>query len=374
MVDNIRSADEWFIVDDIDKIDSPALLVYAERAKENIRLLKSMVSNVSLLRPHVKTNKMAEVCSMMLQEDITQFKCATIAEAEMLAMTGAPDVLLAYQPVGPKAERFANLIKAYPTVYFSCLTDNETSAKHINNVAETHGIVINVFIDLNIGMNRTGIVPEKALPLVAFMLSLKNIKLVGLHGYDGHIRDTDTGIRQQKSDAGFQQVATLHQKVEEKYQHSLKIVMGGTPTFPTHARRQHVECSPGTFVFSDWGYKHSFPDEPFEYAALVITRVISIVDEHTICSDLGHKSVAAENPLPRVHFLNAPDVEPIGQSEEHLVLRVPDSAAYHIGDVLYGVPVHICPTVALYDKAYVVDNKKIAAEWKVVARKRSINF
>mgnify|MGYP003411669884 FL=1 len=374
MVDNIRSADEWYMVDGIDKIDSPALLVYAERAKENIRLVKSMVSNVSLLRPHVKTNKMAEVCSMMLQEGITQFKCATIAEAEMLAMTGAPDVLLAYQPVGPKAERFANLIKAYPTVYFSCLTDDETSAKHINNVAEAHGIVINVFIDLNIGMNRTGIVPEKALPLVAFMLSLKNIKLVGLHGYDGHIRDTDTTIRQQKSDAGFQQVAILHQKIEEKDQRSLKIVMGGTPTFPTHAHRQNVECSPGTFVFSDWGYKHSFPDEPFEFAALVITRVISIVDEHTICTDLGHKSVAAENPLPRVHFLNAPDVEPIGQSEEHLVLRTANAAQYQTGDILYGVPVHICPTVALYDKAYVVENKKIATEWNVVARKRSINF
>ena len=374
MVDNIRSADEWYMVDGIDKIDSPALLVYAERAKENIRLVKSMVSNVSILRPHVKTNKMAEVCSMMLQEGITKFKCATIAEAEMLAIAGAPDVLLAYQPVGPKAERFANLIKAYPSVYFSCLTDNETNAKHINNVAEAHGIVINVFIDLNIGMNRTGIVPEKALPLVAFMLSLKNIKLVGLHGYDGHIRDTDTTIRQQKSDAGFQQVAILHQKIEEKYQRSLKIVMGGTPTFPTHAHRQNVECSPGTFVFSDWGYKHSFPDEPFEFAALVITRVISIVDEHTICTDLGHKSVAAENPLPRVHFLNAPDVEPIGQSEEHLVLRTANAAQYQTGDILYGVPVHICPTVALYDKAYVVENKKIATEWNVVARKRSINF
>ena len=374
MVDNIRSADEWYMVDGIDKIDSPALLVYAERAKENIRLVKSMVSNVSILRPHVKTNKMAEVCSMMLQEGITKFKCATIAEAEMLAIAGAPDVLLAYQPVGPKAERFANLIKAYPSVYFACLTDNEASTKHINNVAEAHGIVINVFIDLNIGMNRTGIVPEKALPLVAFMLSLKNIKLVGLHGYDGHIRDTDTGIRQQKSDAGFQQVAILHQKIEEKYQRSLKIVMGGTPTFPTHAHRQNVECSPGTFVFSDWGYKHSFPDEPFEFAALVITRVISIVDEHTICTDLGHKSVAAENPLPRVHFLNAPDVEPIGQSEEHLVLRTANAAQYQTGDILYGVPVHICPTVALYDKAYVVENKKIATEWNVVARKRSINF
>lgn len=374
MMHTNHSANEWYAVDDANNIDSPALFVYKDRVKENIRLLKSMVNDVHILRPHVKTNKMAEVCSMMLEEGITKFKCATIAEAEMLATIGAPDVLLAYQPVGPKAERFANLIKAYPSVHFACLTDNEESAKHISKVAEVNGIVINVFIDLNIGMNRTGIVPEKALPLVAFILSLKNIKLVGLHGYDGHIRDSDTTIRQQKSDEGFGQVAILHQKIKETYKLSLKIVMGGTPTFPTHANRHNVECSPGTFVFSDWGYKHSFPDEPFEYGALVITRVISIVDKHTICTDLGHKSIAAENPLPRVHFLNAPDVMPTGQSEEHLVLRVANAAQYHPGDILYGIPVHICPTVALYDRAYVIENKKIATEWQVVARKRSISF
>jgi D-serine deaminase-like pyridoxal phosphate-dependent protein len=374
MNDLVRSTNAWYRVDDMDAIDSPALLLYKDRVKENIRLLKSMVNDVHILRPHVKTNKMAEVCSMMLEEGIAKFKCATIAEAEMLATVQAPDVLLAYQPVGPKAERLANLIKAYPAVHFACLTDNEATTKHINDVAEVNGIVINVFIDLNIGMNRTGIEPEKALPLAAFILSLRHIQLVGLHGYDGQIRDTDTTLRQQKSDVGFRRVAVLHQEIAEKYQLSLKIVMGGTPTFPTHAHRQHIECSPGTFVFTDWGYKQSFPDEPFEYAALVVTRVISIVDEHTICTDLGHKSVAAENPLPRVHFLNAPDAMPAGQSEEHLVLRVPDTSLYNMGDVLYGVPVHICPTVALYDKAYVVENKKIVTEWEVVARKRSINF
>ena len=370
----VRSTNEWYSVDDIDTIDSPALLVYKDRVKENIRLVKSMINDVRMLRPHVKTNKMREVCAMMLEEGITRFKCATIAEAEMLAIAGAPDVLLAYQPVGPKTERFANLIKAYPSVHFACLTDNEAGVKHINRIAGEQGIIMNVIIDLNIGMNRTGIVPEKTLPLAAFILSLKHVQLVGLHGYDGHIRDTDTTLRQQKSDEGYRRVAALHREIAEKYQRALKIVMGGTPTFPTHARREHVECSPGTFVFSDWGYKHAFPDEPFEYAALVITRVISIVDEHTICTDLGHKSVAAENPLPRVHFLNAPDAVPAGQSEEHLVLRVPDATPYHIGNVLYGVPVHICPTVALYDKAYVVENKKTVTYWEVVARKRSISF
>jgi len=115
------------------------------------------------------------------------------------------------------------------------------------------------------------------------------------------------------------------------------------------------------------------PDLPFIYAALVISRVISVVDDHHICIDLGHKSVAAENPLPRVHFLNAPEAEPVAQSEEHLVLEVADINAYPIGCVLYGVPVHICPTVALYDKAYVVRNHEAGETWNVVARNRCIN-
>jgi D-serine deaminase-like pyridoxal phosphate-dependent protein len=127
-------------------------------------------------------------------------------------------------------------------------------------------------------------------------------------------------------------------------------------------------------VYWDWGYKHQLPDEPFEYAALVATRVISIVDEQTITTDLGHKSIAAENPLPRVHFLNAPDVTPYAQSEEHLVVKVTDSSAFKVGDVLYGVPVHICPTVALYNKAVVVENNEAVTTWKVVARDRSLTL
>lgn len=374
MANSIDCSEQWYSVDDIDRIDSPALLLYRDRIAYNIQLALQLVSDVERLRPHVKTNKIAEVCQMMLAAGITKFKCATIAEAEMLASIKAPDILLAYQPVGPKTDRLANLIKAFPAQHFACLTDSVTGAGHINEIAAKHGIVIPVYIDLNVGMNRTGILPQESLPLVAHILTLKNLKLEGLHAYDGHIRDKDFTTRQQHSDAGFKEILTLKNQIEETYSTDIKLVAGGTPTFPTHANRQGVECSPGTFVFSDWGYKQGLPDEAFEYAALVITRIISIPNEHTVCVDLGHKSVAAEHPLPRVHFLNAPDAVPVSQSEEHLVLQVSNSKSYQLGEVLYGVPVHICPTVALYDKAYVVENKKCTTEWNVVARKRSIRF
>lgn len=311
---------------------------------------------------------------MMMDAGITKFKCATIAEAEMLAQTGAKDVLLAYQPVGPKMERLIKLTKAYPGTAFSCLIDNNEIALQLSDLCERGNIRLPVFIDVNNGMNRTGIATHKVMDLLQTIKSYKGIQVTGFHGYDGHLRDSDIAVRQAKSDEAFKSIATLWQQASSLFSYQLKIIMGGTPTFPTHVHREEVECSPGTFVFWDWGYKHILPDEPFEYAALLISRVISVIDEQTICTDLGHKSVAAENPLPRVHFLNAGDAVPVAQSEEHLVLQVPAGNKYKVGEVLYGVPVHICPTVALYDSAFTIEHNSMTGSWKVVGRNRSINI
>ena len=370
----INSMNDWYSINNISEIDSPALVIYPERIKQNIAAALGMVGDVNKLRPHVKTNKMAEVCQLMMDAGINKFKCATIAEAEMLAQVGAPDVLLAYQPVGPKMERMIKLVKTYPNTNFSCLIDNAVTALQLSDLCEQNSVQLPIYIDVNTGMNRTGITPQKVMDLLQQIKDYKGIHIAGLHGYDGHIRDSDITVRQAKSDEAFECITALAQQASSLFSYPLKLIMGGSPTFPTHAHRYGVECSPGTFVFWDWGYKHALPDEPFEYAALLITRVISVIDEQTVCTDLGHKSVAAENPLPRVHFFNAPDVTPIAQSEEHLVLKVQPGNHYKVGDVLYGVPVHICPTVALYDKAYVVEHHEMIEKWKVIGRNRSINI
>ena len=365
----------WYEIENISTIASPALVIYKERVHENIRQVIDMVNgDVARLRPHVKTNKMAEVCQLMMNAGICKFKCATIAEAEMLAMIAAPDVLLAYQPVGPNARRFIQLMLRYPATQFSCVVDNIRAAEQLSFHCIAADVTANIFIDLNTGMNRTGVLPSKALVLFEAIQLLPAIKVIGLHAYDGHIREQNLSLRQQQVEQGFNNVIILAETIEAIAHTRLKIVAGGSPTFPLHAKRTDVECSPGTFVFWDWGYRHSFPDEPFKYAALVIARVISVVDENTITIDLGHKSIAAENPLPRVHFLNVPEAVPVAQSEEHLVMKVSDSALFNIGDVMYGVPLHICPTVALYEKAMVAENHRITAEWKVVARDRMITI
>ncbi|HEY6505858.1 MAG TPA: alanine racemase, partial [Chitinophagaceae bacterium] len=116
--------ENWYSISNIDELDSPALVVFPKRVKHNIQLAISMVGDVKKLRPHVKTHKSGAVAQLMMQAGISRFKCATIAEAEMLAQCKAKDVLLAYQPLGPKLRRFVSLIQKYPATKFSCLTDN----------------------------------------------------------------------------------------------------------------------------------------------------------------------------------------------------------------------------------------------------------
>src|SRR5690606_32154722 len=148
------------------------------------------------------------------------------------------------------------------------------------------------------------------------------------------------------------------------------IVIGGSPSFPIYATYSDVECSPGTFILWDKGYADGLPDQPFLPAAVLLTRIVSMPDANRLCVDLGHKAVAAENPLDRrVYFLNAPDLKPVGQSEEHLVLEAPFGHSWKTGGVLYGLPYHICPTVALYDRPTVVQNIQALDTWPVAARK-----
>ena len=364
-------SEAWYEIENIDSLDSPLLVVFPERVKHNIQLAIGMIGDVTRLRPHIKTNKSPDVTKLMLRAGITKFKCATIAEAEMLAQSNAPDVLLAYQPLGPKLQRFVALIKKYPATKFSCLTDNIAAAEEQSSVFQTNALNVPVFIDLNVGMNRTGISPdEKATALAAHIGNLHGLTLIGLHAYDGHIRDIDYETKKQKCDEAFVAVEKLNEQLKLPV-----IIMGGSPAFSVHCKRKNIECSPGTFVYWDKGYSDLCPEQKFMTAAVLVTRVISLPAEHKVCTDLGHKSVAAENDIAkRVFFLNAEGLKPVGQSEEHLVLEANADQDFRVGDILYGLPYHVCPTVALYERVITIENGKATGEWRTISRDRKISI
>ena len=364
----------WFRIKNVERLDSPALIVHADRVARNIQTAISMIGEVSRLRPHVKTNKSGGAIKMLLDAGISKFKCATIAEAELLGRLAAKDVLLAYQPGGPKLNRFIQLIKKYPNTSFSCLTDNLSSAKEQSTAFSSSNLNVDVYIDINVGMNRTGIKPNKgALELYKFLGAAPGIKAAGLHVYDGHIRDVDLTARTLSCNAAFETVERLQAEIEADGLYIPNIIAGGSPSFPIHAQRKNVECSPGTFIYWDQGYVDGCPEQDFLPAAVLLTRVISVTSANGFTTDLGHKSVAAENEIgKRVSLLTEDELQVAGQSEEHLVVHSEKDHHYKVGDVLYGLPFHVCPTVALYERVHLVMDGTVTGEWFNEARDRRL--
>lgn len=358
-----------------EEFESPGLLVFPEVVDQNIDWAITQVGGKpERLRPHIKTHKTLEANKKMLEKGINKFKCATIAEAELLVISGAKDILLAMQPVGPNFSRFLKLINQFHEIKFSCLIDNIAYAKELNSKLKSHSQKIRVFMDINLGMNRTGIPLEKAYALAETIENLENLELIGIQAYDGHIRDTDFLERINHAKEDFIDFWTVKSKLDI-LKLNLEFILGGTPSFLIHAEKEEFTCSPGTFIFFDAGYSELFPENTLKPAVYVLSRIISIPNNTTLCLDLGHKAIASENPIyNRIRFLDNRIIELIGQSEEHGIVSVKNSSDFKIGDCFLGIPFHVCPTVALHQSLQVVANGKKIGEWLVRARDRKLTI
>jgi D-serine deaminase-like pyridoxal phosphate-dependent protein len=373
-----------YAIDDTSAIFSPALIFYRALIRRNITHALAIAGDASRLRPHVKTHKTREIVRMELEMAITKHKCATLAEAEMLADCGVPDVLLAYNMVGPNCRRFARLVKKYPGCSFSVLADDPGAARALSDALWAGGQSSNpsyqgvdVLIDVDTGQHRTGIAPgEEAVALYELINGLAGLRPGGIHVYDGHNHQDDPAERESAVTSQLRPVLELRAALEKKGLPVPRMVLGGTPTFPIYARMDipGTECAPGTCILHDHGYGTHFADMAgFTPAALLLTRVMSRPTPTRITLDLGYKAVASDPPAgKRCILLNVPDYQPVLQNEEHFVIETPAAGQFKPGDEVYAMPTHICPTCAMHQQAYIVTDGRVTGCWDIVARDRML--
>ncbi|MDE0637183.1 MAG: D-TA family PLP-dependent enzyme [Candidatus Poribacteria bacterium] len=368
--------DKKYRIQNVENIPSPALVVYLPLVQQNIEhAIATVDGDVSKLRPHVKTHKTAEIIQMEREAGILKHKCATLREAEMLAQNGIEDILIAYQMVGPNINRFLSLQQRYQSADFKVLVDHQEAVTALSTAAEKLGLSVKVMLDLDVGMQRTGIsVGEAAVEIYESIDQSDSLQAWGLHVYDGHIHDKDLTAREASCNQSLAQVEKMQDMLSAKRLAVPLIVMGGTPTFPIYAKTPGVEASPGTFVFHDYGYTTHYPDLGFTPAALLLSRVISIPTPNRITLDLGHKAIAADPDGVRGIILNIDNAEVDKQHEEHWAVNIPEDTPVQIGQEVYVCPTHICPCVALHPFYYVVDaDGYCQGTWEVTARNRSVS-
>lgn len=360
-----------YLIEETTSLPTPALLLFPEKVKRNIEIIKSHIHALENFRPHIKTIKSKELIQLLIDEGVQKFKCATLKEARLLGELEASDVLIAYPLVGYQIDDFMRIIEDFPATNFQCIVENINAVKQLDLKAKFKTAVVSVLIDVNLGMGRTGVEMNQLMDFVEELGQFSNIFVNGFHGYDGHIRETDLEKRTQIVKDTFEAFLIHFKKIEEIVARKLICVFGGSNTFPIYAQYPMVECSPGTFMLWDWGYHQTLPEQKFHFAAVILSTVISKPGHNTICLDLGYKAIAAENPIEqRLHIIHHENWQPVFQSEEHLVLRLPDAEwdQVDVGNRVYVIPYHICPTVAWYPYYHVITNKLLAEIWRIAPR------
>ena len=174
-----------FSIRDTDTILSPGLVIFRQALQHNLDEMIRQSGGVARLRPHCKTHKMAAVIKLQLERGITRHKCATFAEAEMLASCGVIDVVLAYPLVGPNLRRAVEFKMAYPLVNLRVIADHEQPVADLASAMKKANMVVDVLLDLDSGQQRTGLPPGgRAMALYQQISNSPGLRAGGLHLYD----------------------------------------------------------------------------------------------------------------------------------------------------------------------------------------------
>lgn len=355
---------------------TPALAIYEDFLDINIAAtLKLLHNRPERWRPHIKTAKLRSTVARLVAHGITSLKCATTLELLVAIEAGATDILVAYPCIGSRARRVLQIQAANPAIPISALIDDAAQ------LPVWRDSQVGLFIDVDPGMKRTGIDQQRIEEIVSLAKRIKQQKnrFRGLHYYEGQHRNSDLEQRKLAAFGGYRQLLEI---VEELCRNGLdveEVITSGTPALPCALAFLDFKkgvfkhtVSPGTVLYNDitslsqvpsaWGYRA---------AALVVTTVVSHPSSDTVTCDAGHKALACDAGVPNCSVLGRPELEPLHPSEEHLPLRIREGANRpQVGDVLYLIPRHVCPTINNFDDALLIRDARIRAVASVSARGR----
>ena len=267
------------------------------------------------------------------------------------------------------------IVDQFPDIRISVLAENEEQAR------QWQGSPVGIFLDINPGMNRTGIEQSHRDKVVRLVRGVRDagLEFRGLHYYDGQYGGLDEPERTAAAHAGYDCLLELVNEIGHSDVSIPEVITAGTPTFPCSLTYKALgdgefihRVSPGTIVYCDATSLAQLPsDYGYAPAALVLTRVVSRPHPSRVTCDAGHKSVSADAGVPTCVVVGHPELMPLAPSEEHLPLG--SRAAMRrpqVGETLYLLPRHVCPTVNNFDFALLVRNGQITSVEKVSARGR----
>jgi D-serine deaminase-like pyridoxal phosphate-dependent protein len=338
-------------------IETPALLLDLGAVERNIgRMAAFFAGRPCRLRPHVKTHKLPLIAKMQMEAGALGVTCATLKEAEAMADAGLPSILIANQIVTSGGiARLAELARRTEVIV---AVDDLGNARAISKRAREADAVVNVLVEVNVGLNRCGVPPGlPSVELAQRIGGLPHLVFRGVMGYEGglFIADADEKIaRCRQANERLTQTAELARKNGIPVE---IVSAGGSNTYQiTGSHPGITEVQPGSYVTMDIHNRELGVD--FEQAVYVLCTVVSAPEAGRVVTDAGLKAVSLDAGMPRI---TDDGVELFRLNEEHGHVRLTEGKKLAIGDTLRIIPSHGCTTIPLHASYVLMRNDRIEA-------------
>jgi len=356
------------------EIDTPALIIDLDAFEANLDLMAGlMAQHGTKLRAHAKTHKSPVIAHQQIARGAVGQCVQKVAEAEILAWGGVPDILISNEVVG--TDKIARLVALAKICRIAVCADDAGQVAALGQAAQAAGVVLRVLVEIDVGAGRCGVAPGPAAVALAQVIEAHPaLRFGGLQAYHGGAQHLRSYAERQASIGAT--IEATRRTVEQLRQVGLScdIVGGaGTGSFDLEAASGlFTEIQAGSYIFMDADYARNFdeagqPVSRFRHALFVLSTVMSAAQPNVAVLDAGHKAASIDSGFPTVW--QRPGVSYVGASDEHGSLRVADGADVPaVGEKLRLVPGHCDPTVDRYDWYVGVRRGRVECLWPVAAR------
>ena len=353
----------------IDDVDTPALIVDLDAFEANLDHMAALAAAAGVkLRPHAKTHKSPVIAHMQMARGAVGQCVQKVAEAEILAWGGVPDILVSNEVVSPR--KLARLAALTHFSRIAVCADDPRGIDLIEAAARDAGVRLTVLIEINVGSGRCGVEPgPEAVALAKRIAESPHLRFGGLQAYQGRAQHQRTPEERSASIAAAAQKTKGVVDDLKRAGLDCAIVGGaGTGTFGLEAASGvFTELQVGSYIFMDADYGRNDPPPPFRNSLFVLSTAMSVPRAGSVVVDAGHKAVAVDSGLPLVW--NRKGVSYIGAADEHGALSLSEDAEpIRLGERVMLVPGHCDPTVDRYDWYVGIRKNRVECLWPVSAR------
>jgi len=360
-------------------LNTPVLVLDIEKLDRNIATMQALAEAKGVaMRPHAKTHKSVDIGRRQIAAGAVGLCCAKIGEAEVLADGGITGLLITSPVSAPAAiERLAALAKR--GIGLMAAIDNPDMVARWDDALSRVGAMLDVVIDVDPGIRRTGVAsPEAAVAVAEAVARSSNLTYRGVQYYCGmqqHIEDY-AGRRAAMVDRTDYLQSVIAALTEAGYQPE---IVTGSGTGAHHIDLElglFTELQAGSYVFMDKQYLDcdltGDGSPPFETSLSVDARVVSANHDALVTIDAGFKSLSTDGGAAQVQRGAAPETMFMFMGDEHSALIAPDiGTRLRPGDPVSLTVPHCDPTVNLYDHYHVVRGDTLVEIWPVSARGRA---